>query len=52
MFLKKDLSKAKEIKNFKATVKELKSTYKIKHKKLLIASLTVLALVIIFFFLH
>lgn len=49
---RKDLAKAKKIKNFKKTVKEMAPNYKIKHKKLLIASLTVLALVIIFFFLH
>lgn len=42
----------KKIKDFDATLKEMKSMYKLKHKKLLIASLIVLALVIIFFFLH
>jgi len=49
---KTSLSKGKKIKNFDALVKEMKKEYKIKHKKLLIASLIVLALVIIFFFLH
>lgn len=47
-----ELAKVKQIKDFDATLKEMKQKYKIKHKKLLIASLIVLALVIIFFFLH
>ncbi len=51
-FLRKDLEKAKKIKNFKKTIKEMSPNYKIKHKKLLIASLWTLAFVITFFFLH
>lgn len=52
MMMKWELGKAKKIKDFDATVKEMKKTYRLKHKKLLIASLLVLVLVIIFFFLH
>ncbi|MCH8518328.1 ArsB/NhaD family transporter [Candidatus Gracilibacteria bacterium] len=48
----KELRNTKKIENFHETVNELKAKYPIKHKKLLIASLSVLALVIIFFFLH
>ncbi len=51
-FARKDLSDVKEIKNFDKTVKKMAPDYKIKHKKLLKASLIVLAFVIIFFFLH
>lgn len=47
-----EFAKVKKIKNFDATLKEMKQKYKIKHKKLLISSLVVLTLVIIFFFLH
>jgi Na+/H+ antiporter NhaD/arsenite permease-like protein len=47
-----ELSRVKKIEDFDATLKEMKQKYKIKHKKLLIASLIVLTLVIIFFFLH
>ena len=52
LIMRTELSKVKKIKNFDKTLKEMKKQYKIKHKKLLIASLLVLALVIIFFFLH
>lgn len=52
LLMRGELSKAKKIKDFKKQVKEMKSTYRIRHKKLLIASLSVLTLVIIFFFLH
>lgn len=52
LMMRWELSKVKKIENFEQTLKEMKKKYKIKHKKLLIASLTVLALVIIFFFLH
>lgn len=52
MMLRKDFAAAKEIKNFDKKLKELKEENKIKHKKLLIASLITLALVVIFFFLH
>ena len=48
----KEIRNTKKIENFYETVDELKAKYPIKHKKLLIASLSVLALVIIFFFLH
>lgn len=47
-----EFAKVKKIKNFDATLKDMKKTYKIKHKKLLVSSLIVLALVIVFFFLH
>lgn len=47
-----EFGRVKKIKDFKATVKEMKKTYRLRHKKLLIASLSVLTLVIIFFFLH
>lgn len=50
--MKWELSKAKKIKNFDKQLGEMKSVYRIKHKKLLVASLSVLTLVIIFFFLH
>ena len=52
LMMRWELGKVKKIKDFDATLKEMKSMYKLKHKKLLIASLIVLALVIIFFFLH
>ena len=52
VFMKKDLMKARKINNFEETLKELKAQFPLKHRKLLIASLSVLALVIIFFFLH
>lgn len=52
IMMKGEFSKVKKIEDFEGTVKELRKTYKLKHKKLLIASLSVLALVIIFFFLH
>lgn len=42
----------KKIKDFDATLADMKSKYKLKHRKLLISSLIVLALVIVFFFLH
>ncbi len=48
----KDLKKTKKIKNFDKVIKEMDKKYHIKHKKLLVASLGVLALVILFFFLH
>ena len=51
-FWKKGLEWAKKITNFDQTVREMAPNYKIRHKKLLIASLSVLALVVIFFFLH
>jgi len=47
-----EFAKVKKIKNFDATLKDMKNSYKIKHKKLLVSSLVVLTLVIIFFFLH
>lgn len=50
--MKRELANVKKIKNFDKTLAELKKTYKLKHRKLLISSLLVLALVIIFFFLH
>lgn len=50
--MKGELSRVKKIENFDETLKEMKSTYKLKHRKLLISSLIVLALVILFFFLH
>ncbi len=52
IIMKWELKKAKELKNFDKKLKEMKETYKIKHRKLLIASLWVLFLVILFFFLH
>lgn len=52
LMMRGELSRVKKIKNFDKTLEEMQKKYKIKHKKLLIASLTVLALVIIFFFLH
>lgn len=52
MMMKGEFAKVKKIENFDATLKELKKTYRLKHRKLLIASLSVLALVITFFFLH
>lgn len=52
VLMKGELSRVKKIEDFDATLKEMKKTYKIKHKKLLISSLLVLTLVIIFFFLH
>jgi len=52
LIMRGELHKAKKIKDFKKQVKEMKSIYRIRHKKLLIASLSVLTLVIIFFFLH
>lgn len=48
----KELKKVKQVENFEKTLSELRSQYRLKHKKLLIASLIVLALVILFFFLH
>jgi Na+/H+ antiporter NhaD/arsenite permease-like protein len=48
----KELRKTKKVKNFPKVLKEMEKKYKIRHKKLLIASLSVLALVILFFFLH
>lgn len=48
----KELKKTKKIKNFKKVIKEMDKKYHIKHRKLLVASLGVLALVILFFFLH
>jgi len=48
----KELKKTKKIKNFDKVIKEMDKKYHIKHKKLLVASLGVLALVILFFFLH
>jgi len=48
----KEIRNTKKIENFHETLDELRTKYPIKHKKLLIASLSVLALVIIFFFLH
>jgi len=50
--MRKELNQVKKIDDFQKTLKEMKATYKIRHRKLLIASLLVLALVIIFFFLH
>lgn len=50
--LRKDFAVAKDIKNFESVLSELKSEHKIRHKKLLFASLSVLGLVILFFFLH
>jgi len=52
LFMRKELNQVKKIDDFQKTLKEMKATYKIRHRKLLIASLLVLALVIIFFFLH
>jgi len=52
VMMRSELGKAKKIKNFDETLKEMKQTYRLRHRKLLIASLIVLALVIIFFFLH
>ena len=52
LMMRGELSRVKKIEDFDATLKEMKVKYKIKHKKLLISSLIVLALVIIFFFLH
>lgn len=52
LIMKRELANVKKIKNFDKTLAELKKTYKLKHRKLLISSLLVLALVIIFFFLH
>ncbi len=51
-FSRKDLWAVKEIENFDQQVIEMAPKYKIRHKKLLRASLIVLVLVIIFFFLH
>lgn len=50
--MKRELGRVEKIKNFDKTLKEMKSLYRIKHKKLLVSSLIVLTLVIIFFFLH
>ena len=52
VMMKGEFSRVKKIENFDETLKEMKKTYKLKHRKLLIASLSVLVLVIIFFFLH
>lgn len=52
LMMKWELSNAKKIEDFDATLKSMQSEYRIRHKKLLISSLIVLALVIIFFFLH
>lgn len=46
------MTKVKKIKNFDQVIKDLDKKYHIRHRKLLIASLSVLALVILFFFLH
>ena len=48
----KELRNTKKIKNFHKTVDALKVQYPIKHKKLLIACLSVFTFVIVFFFLH
>jgi Na+/H+ antiporter NhaD/arsenite permease-like protein len=52
VMMRGELWRVKKIEDFEGTLKEMKKKYKIKHKKLLIASLIVLAFVIIFFFLH
>ena len=52
MLMWKELKKTKKIKNFDKVIKEMNKKYHIKHRKLLVASLWVLALVILFFFLH
>jgi len=52
IMMKWELSRVKKIKDFDATLADMKSKYKLKHRKLLISSLIVLALVIVFFFLH
>ncbi len=52
LFMKRELSHVMKIEDFDATLKEMKQTYRLKHRKLLIASLSVLTLVIVFFFLH
>ena len=52
LMMRRELAGVKKIKNFEKTLKDMKKQYRIKHKKLLIASLIVLMLVIVFFFLH
>ena len=52
LIMRRELANVKEIKNFDKTLRKMKKEYRIRHKKLLIASLLVLTLVIIFFFLH
>lgn len=47
-----ELNRVKKVENFEKTLSELRSTYRLRHRKLLIASLSVLALVIVMFFLH
>lgn len=52
LMMRRELREVPKIKNFDETLKAMKKEYKIRHKKLLVSSLIVLALVIIFFFLH
>lgn len=52
LMMRRELLSVPKIKNFDKTLKEMKKEYKIRHKKLLVSSLIVLALVIVFFFLH
>lgn len=52
LMMRRELSEVPKIKDFDATLKSMKKEYKIRHKKLLVSSLLVLALVIVFFFLH
>lgn len=52
LIMRNEFNKVKKIKNFDKTLKDMQKKYPIKHKKLLIASLSTLAFVIIFFFLH
>jgi Na+/H+ antiporter NhaD/arsenite permease-like protein len=52
LIMRRELKNVKKIKNFDETLIDLRKKYRLKHRKLLIASLVVLALVILFFFLH
>ncbi len=47
-----ELGKHKKIKNFDKVCKEMEKEYKIRHKKLLKASMLCLAFIVVFFFLH
>lgn len=52
IMMRGELNRVKKVENFEKTLSELRSTYRLRHRKLLIASLSVLALVIVMFFLH